>query len=75
MLYWWGCPPHKKIYNNFVKMGIKNPLILHRVASILLISGVNRYNLFFTNKPIKLSFLDKYLFPIKMIKKINFDLK
>lgn len=65
----------KKIYNNFVNMGIKNPFVLNKIASRLLVSGVKRYNLFFPNKPIRLSFLDKYFFPIKKIKIIKFDLK
>ena len=65
----------KKIYDNFVKMGIKNPFLLQRIAYRLLISGIKRYNLYLPNKPIKLSFLDKYFFPIKKLKMIKFDLK
>ena len=65
----------KKIYDNFVKMGIKNPFVLQKIAFRLLISGIKRYNLYLPNKPIKLSFLDKYFFPIKKLKMIKFDLK
>jgi glycosyltransferase involved in cell wall biosynthesis len=64
----------KKIYKNFVKMGIKNPLILQKIASKLLISSVKRYNSFLPNKTIKLTFLEKYIFPIKTLKNLKFDL-
>ncbi|WP_298764374.1 glycosyltransferase [uncultured Polaribacter sp.] len=60
----------RKIYNNFVKMGIKNPFVLQKIASKLLISGVKRYNLLYPKKPIELSFLDKYIFPQKKIKEL-----
>ncbi|WKD86503.1 putative glycosyltransferase EpsJ [Polaribacter huanghezhanensis] len=63
----------KKIYNNFVKMGVNNPFVLQKIASKLLVSGVNRYNLLYPNKIIKLSFFEKYFFSIKKIKTINFD--
>lgn len=65
----------KKIYNNFVEMGVRNPLILKKVASKLLVSGVRRYNFLFPKKSIKLSFFEKYLFPISKLKTINFNLK
>ncbi|OAD46132.1 glycosyltransferase family 2 protein [Polaribacter atrinae] len=65
----------KKIYDNFVKMGIKNPFVLSKIASKLLDSGVSRFNFLNPQKKIKLRFLDKYIFPIKTLNKINFSKK
>ncbi|WP_282073729.1 glycosyltransferase family 2 protein [Polaribacter atrinae] len=62
----------KKIYNNFVKMGIKNPFILSKIASKLLDSGVKRYNLLNPQNKIKLRFLDKCIFSINTLNKIKF---
>lgn len=64
----------KRIYNNFVKMDINNYFILHKVASRLLISAVNRYNSLNSNNKIKLNFFEKYFYPIKKLKNIKFDL-
>ncbi|ARV13806.1 glycosyltransferase family 2 protein [Polaribacter sp. SA4-12] len=64
----------KKMYFNFKKMGIKNPFLLQKIASRLLVSAVNRYNLFFPDSAIKLSFFDIYFFSISKLKKIIFDL-
>lgn len=61
----------KKIYDNFVKMKIKNPFILNKIASKLLITGVKRYNSLSTQRSIKLGFFEKYLFPIRVLKTIN----
>ena len=65
----------KKIYNNFVKMGVKNPLVLNKITSRLLVSGVNRFNFLNPQNKIKLSFLDKYIYPIRTLNKINFSKK
>ena len=63
----------KKIYNNFVKMGIKNPFVMYKIASKLLISGVNRYNFQFPKSKIKLNLLDKYIYPMRKLKNIKFN--
>jgi glycosyltransferase involved in cell wall biosynthesis len=65
----------QKIYNNFVIMGVKNPIVLHRIAFRLLISGVKRYNDIFSDNLLNISFLDKYFFPRKMLKNITLNLE
>ena len=65
----------QKIYDNFISMGVKNPFVLYKIAFRLLISGLKRYNDIFIEEPIKINFIDKYLFPRKMMRKINFNLK
>jgi glycosyltransferase involved in cell wall biosynthesis len=61
----------KKIFKNFLKMDIKKPFTLNRIASKLLICGVNRFNSIYTNNVIKLSFFDKYIFPQKKLKTLK----
>ena len=63
----------KRIYNNFTKMNIKNPFILRKIALKLLISGVKRYNAIIPYKTVKLTFLEKYIYPIKTLKNLKFD--
>ncbi|MFD2528366.1 glycosyltransferase [Polaribacter marinaquae] len=59
----------KKIFNNFVKMGIKNPIILNKVARKLLLSKIKNLNK--SNNNIKLGFFEKYFLPIHTLKNIK----
>lgn len=62
-------------YNNFINMGVKNPVVLYRIAKKLLRKSVQNYNKLFPNSKIHLTFLDLYIFPQKKIKNIKFILK
>lgn len=62
----------KKIFDNFLKMGIRNPFVLNRIASKLLFCSVKRFNEIYINKKIDLNFFDKYIFPQKKLELIKF---
>lgn len=53
----------KKMYLNFKKMGVKNPIILYRIARKLLIRAMGTRNEVSTQNPIKISKIDSYLRP------------
>lgn len=60
----------KKMYVNFIKMGVNNPFKLYKIANKLLMCYVNRYNAIFPEKKIKLTFVEKYLLPKQTLKRI-----
>lgn len=62
----------KVIFKNFLDMGINNLFILKKIASKLLLCGVDRFNKIYPDKRIKLNFFDKYIHPQKKLKKIKF---
>ncbi|AOW19509.1 glycosyltransferase family 2 protein [Urechidicola croceus] len=57
----------KKMYKNFLKMGIKNPIILNRIASRLLKTAHKRKISLKGNSKLKLSIFDIYFRPIKKL--------
>jgi glycosyltransferase involved in cell wall biosynthesis len=61
----------KKMYANFLKMGVRNPITLHRIAIKLLRSAVYRKNAIDSKSKFKLSIFDEYIRPIKKLQKFN----
>ncbi|SHM61113.1 glycosyltransferase family 2 protein [Flavobacterium saccharophilum] len=58
----------KKMYLNFIKMGINNPFILYRIALRLLKSAEKKWNQVFLLKPISISKFDFYFRPVYCLK-------
>lgn len=58
----------KKMYLNFKKMGIKNPLILYKIAIRLLRSAIKRWNQAFLLTPISINKFDFYFRPVYCLK-------
>lgn len=60
-----------KIFSNFIKMGIKNPLILYKIALKLATIGIKNRNLYYTENQIIINKLKLYLNPFYYIKNLN----
>ena len=60
-----------KIYFNLVKMGIKNPFTLYRIALKLAQAGIRNINLFYGIKKITISKWKLYLNPFFYVKNLN----
>jgi glycosyltransferase involved in cell wall biosynthesis len=65
----------KKMYDNFVKMGISNPIMLYRISRKLLKSYTRRLSNYYPEKKIKISFFKKNFIPKLTLKKYKFDKK
>lgn len=61
----------KKIYNNFVKMRIKNPFVLQRIAIILLRTSIRRNNSIESKKKINFNLFETIFFAKKNLKQLN----
>jgi hypothetical protein len=65
----------QKMFSNFIKMGIKNPFTLYKIAYILANAGIRSWNTIFSKNPIKINRLNLIVNPfyyLKLpIKKIN----
>lgn len=59
-----------KIFENFVKMGIRNPITLNRIARKLLKSKIKNINKLKSSNE-RISFYKKYIFPINTLKNIK----
>lgn len=53
----------KKMFSNFRKMGIKNPILLYKIARRLLASAIRIWDEVYPENPKKISKLDLYLRP------------
>lgn len=54
----------KKMLANFKKMGVKNPLVLNRIARKLLLSAERTWNEVYSQNPIRINKFDLYFKPI-----------
>jgi len=61
----------KKIYDNFVRMDIKNPFVLQKIAIILLQSLIRRNNTITNMKKISLNLFETFFFAKKYLKQLN----
>ncbi len=59
----------KKMYDNFLKMDIRNPFVKQRIAYKLLNSALKRWNTIYLDKNTKLSLFEKFIRPSKMLSK------
>ena len=59
----------KKMYLNFIKMGIRNPFVLYWISKKLLQSAIRIQNEVFVNSTLRVSKLDLYLRPAYCLKK------
>ncbi|MEO8533825.1 MAG: glycosyltransferase [Flavobacterium sp.] len=59
----------KKMYDNFLKMNVKNPFILYKIAIKLLHSAVKKWNQLYLLNPIVLSKIDFYGRPVYCLRK------
>jgi glycosyltransferase involved in cell wall biosynthesis len=55
---------------NLKKMGVKNPMVIHKMAYLLLISAVRRWNLVYPENKIQLNLFDRYVRPLKILGKL-----
>lgn len=60
-----------KIFSNFVKMGVKNPFTLYRVALRLAQCGITNWNLYYKDNKIFISKWKLFLNPFYYIKNLN----
>jgi hypothetical protein len=65
----------KKMYDNFVKMEISNPITLFRIARKLLQSYTRRFNNYYPEKKMKISFFKNNFIPKLTLKNHKFDKK
>ncbi|WP_338377970.1 glycosyltransferase [uncultured Flavobacterium sp.] len=61
----------KKMYNNFIKMGIVNPLIKHRIKVCLAKSAVLKWKELYGYSELNISFFKLYLHPLSFINKYS----
>lgn len=61
----------KKIYDNFVKMGIKNPFVLQKIAVVLLKTLIRRNNSIKSKKKISLNLFETIFFAKRNLKQLN----
>ncbi|MFY8214021.1 MAG: glycosyltransferase, partial [Flavobacterium sp.] len=61
----------RQFFNNYLKMGVKNPFTLYRIALRLAHCGIKNWNLYYTNNKIVVNKWKLILNPFYYIKNLN----